>query len=192
MSRFPMLSSALLALLALSGAVHGGSLYDPITYHPLTSDLRVRHVGDLVTVMVYENASATSTANTSAGRDGNVGFNIQAPGKGYAGGIKTNNQLEGRGQTQREGKVLAQITVSIKAIAPNGDLTIAGDQLLEINNERQQIKLEGNIRQQDISDTNVVLSTRVANAKISYVGDGDLADKQRPGWWQRFLTLFGV
>jgi flagellar L-ring protein precursor FlgH len=43
-----------------------------------------------------------------------------------------------------------------------------------------------------VSDANVVLSTRIANAKISYAGQGDLADVQRPGWWQRFLTMFGL
>ncbi|KQQ96187.1 hypothetical protein ASF77_22000 [Massilia sp. Leaf139] len=169
------------------------SLYKPGMYQPLTSDLRMRKVGDLITVMVYENASASSAANTTAARDAGVGFGVEGtPGKRYAGTVNATNKTDGRGRTAREGKVLAQITVTIRAIEDNGDMLIAGEQMLEINNERQQISVEGVIRPQDVSDTNVVLSTRVANAKISYAGEGDLADKQRPAWWQRLLTLFGA
>jgi flagellar L-ring protein precursor FlgH len=80
----------------------------------------------------------------------------------------------------------------IKEILPSGDLVVAGEQLLEINNESQRISVEGRVRPQDVSDTNVVLSSRIANARIRYAGQGDLSDRQRPAWWQRFLTLFGV
>ncbi|MTV41450.1 flagellar basal body L-ring protein FlgH [Duganella radicis] len=181
---------ALAALLAWPA--WAASLYEPASYQPFTSDLRPRHVGDLITVMVYENASASTTANTSAGRDAGVGVDLHGPGKSYNAGAKTNNQIDGRGRTAREGRVLAQITVAIKEITPQGELVIAGEQLLEVNNEKQQIRVEGRIRPQDVSDANVVLSTRIAAAKISYAGQGDLADLQRPAWWQRFLTLFGL
>lgn len=174
-------------------AAAGTSLYIPGKYQPLTSDLRMRRVGDLITVMVYENASASSAANTTAARDADVGVGVEGtPGKRYAGTVSASNKTDGRGRTAREGKVLAQITVTIRAIEENGDMLIAGEQLLEINNESQQISVEGRIRPQDVSDTNVVLSTRVANARIRYSGEGDLADKQRPAWWQRLLTLFGA
>jgi flagellar L-ring protein precursor FlgH len=113
-------------------------------------------------------------------------------GLSVGGDIRSTNQLDGRGLTQRQGKVLAQLTVTVKGVAENGDLLIAGEQLLEINNERQQIKVEGRVRPHDISDVNTVLSTRIADAKISYVGDGDLADRQRPSWWHRLLTWFGL
>jgi flagellar L-ring protein precursor FlgH len=182
----------LAALLGSLASAHATSLYTPGTYQALTSDNRQRHAGDLVTVMVYESSSATSTANTSVGREADIGFDIRAPGKSYAGAVRANNSTDGRGQTVRAGRVLAQITVPIRAITERGDLIIAGEQMVEINNEKQTIKLEGQVRPQDISDANIVLSTRVANARISYVGQGDLADKQRPGWWQRFLTLFGI
>lgn len=182
----------LLALACASSAGAADSLYKPGAYQSLTSDLRARRVGDLITIMVYENASASSTANTSAGREAGVGLDVQLPGRGWAAGINASNQTDGRGRTQREGKVLAQLTVRIREIAENGDLFIAGEQLLDINNERQQISVEGQVRPQDVSDTNVVMSTRIANARIRYSGEGDLADKQRPAWWQRFLTLFGI
>jgi flagellar L-ring protein precursor FlgH len=182
--------AVLLALAALPA--QATSLYQPADYQSFTSDLRPRRVGDLITVMVYESASASTTANTSAGRDAGVGVDLRGTGKSASAGAKTNNQIDGRGRTAREGRVLAQITVAIKEITPQGDLVIAGEQLLEVNNEKQQIRVEGRIRPQDVSDANVVLSTRIAAARISYAGQGDLADVQRPAWWQRFLTMFGL
>lgn len=178
--------------LLLAAGAQAASLYQPAAFQPLTSDLRPRRVGDLITVLVYENASASSTANTSGGREAGAGLALQGPGKRYAPALKANNELDGRGRTAREGRVLAQITVAIRDITAQGDLLIAGEQLLEINNEQQRIHVEGRIRPQDVSDANVVLSTRIAEAHISYAGQGDLANWQRPGWWQRFLTLFGL
>lgn len=171
---------------------HADSLYKPSTYQALASDVRARRPGDLITVMVYESASASSTADTSAGRDASVGLTLNRNGRAVSGGITASNAMEGRGTTQREGKVLAQITVSVKEVAPNGDLIIAGEQMLEINNEKQQIFVQGRIRPQDISESNSVLSTRIADARIKYAGQGDLSDRQRPAWWQRFLTWFGA
>lgn len=191
MQTFFFLAALVLVTVALPVA-GAESLYQSATYHPLTSDLRARRVGDLITVMVYESASAISTANTSAGRDASVSLDLQAPSKSYAAGIGASNGSDGRGRTQREGRVLAQLTVFVHAIAANGDLSIKGQQLVDINDERQEITVEGRIRPQDVSDTNVVLSTRIANARIRYTGQGDVADKQRPAWWQRFLTRFGV
>jgi flagellar L-ring protein precursor FlgH len=184
--------AALLLLSCAQTASAADSLYRPDSYQALSSDLRARRVGDLITVMVYESASASSAANTSVGRDANVGLDVQGTGKSWSAGINAGNQTDGRGRTQREGKVLAQLTVTIRAIGERGDLSIAGEQVVDINNERQEIAVEGQIRPQDVSDTNVVLSTRIANARIRYVGQGDLADKQRPAWWQRFLALFGL
>jgi flagellar L-ring protein FlgH len=187
-----MLSRIVLLAILCAGAATGETLYKPGSFQGLTSDLRARRAGDLLTIMVYESASASSTAGTSAGRDAGVGLDVQGTGKSWGAGVNASNQTEGRGRTQREGKVLAQITVTIREVTASGDLVIAGEQLLEINNERQQISVEGRVRAQDVSDTNVVLSTRIADARIRYSGQGDLADKQRPAWWQRFLTVFGV
>lgn len=185
-----------LAIACMSACLFGDaravSLYNEAEFRPLASDQRARRAGDLITVLVVENSSATSTANTSAGRDANFGFDLRAPFGGRAGSVKLNNQTDGRGQTARQGKVVASITVVVREVASNGDLLIAGEQMLEVNNERQQIKVEGCIRPQDIADTNTVSSTRIADAKISYVGEGDLADRQRPGLWQRALTWLGL
>ena len=182
----------LIAFLTAMSSAQAVSLYQEGSYQSLTGDRKAYRTGDLITVLVYENASASSTANTTAGRDADMGFDVNGIGKNRLGGVKLNNDFDGSGRTLREGKVLAQITVEVKEVLSNGDMLIGGEQLLEVNNERQQIKVEGRVRRRDISEENTILSTRIADAKISYVGDGDLADRQRPGWWQRLLTWFGL
>ena len=187
-----LLISLACAAAASSTEARAASLFQEGSYQSLASDRKAHRPGDLITVLVYENTSASSAANTVTGRDANVAVDLERISAGRAAGFKANNQLDGRGRTQREGRVLAQITAAVKEIAANGDLVIAGEHLLEVNNERQQIRVEGRIRVQDISDTNTVLSTRLADARISYVGDGDLSERQRPGWWQKLLTWFGL
>lgn len=170
----------------------GPTLYSETNYMSLTSDRRPRRVGDLLTVVIYENSSATSSADTGSSRDGSVGGNIDAPGYKRNAGLGASNEFSAGGRTQRAGRALAQLTVSIVEIAPNQDLVIRGEQLLEINGEKQSIRLEGRVRQKDVSEQNSVLSTRVADARIAMVGEGVLGDKQTPAWWQRLLTFFGL
>ena len=180
--------------LAVAGAdaAYAVSLYQEQSYRPLASDRKAHRRGDLITVLIFENSSASTAANTTTARDANVGADLETPGSSRSASVRTVNQLDGRGRTQREGRVLGQITVAVKDITESGDLVIGGEHLLEVNNERQQIRVEGRVRPQDVSDANTVLSTRLADAKISYVGDGDLSEKQRPSWWQRIFTWFGL
>jgi flagellar L-ring protein precursor FlgH len=81
--------------------------------------------------------------------------------------------------------------VTVREVLPNGDLSVAGEQVLTINNEQQRINIEGRVRTQDITDANVVLSSRLADARITYAGDGELADRQKPAWWRHAFDWLG-
>ena len=82
--------------------------------------------------------------------------------------------------------------MTVKEVLPNGDLQVAGDQLLLINDEQQRIDVEGRVRPQDISQSNVVVSSRLADARITYVGEGELAERQKPAWWRKALDFVGL
>jgi flagellar L-ring protein precursor FlgH len=97
------------------------------------------------------------------------------------------DDFNGKGTIQRSGKLAAQITVTVQSVEPNGDLVVAGRQLIEVNDEKQHIVLSGKVRPVDIGENNTVVSTRLADANISYVGDGILAEKQQPGIISRIL-----
>jgi flagellar L-ring protein precursor FlgH len=193
------LLAAALLLTPAARAGDGKSLYDEQKFEPLTADHKAHKPGDLLTVLVYEDASASSSADTSTNRDADVGVTLQLPlpqSSPYHGihtaHATTDNQFNGQGQTARSGRVAAQLTVPVVSVTENGDLMIAGTQELEINGERQKIHIEGRVRPVDVTQANTVLSTRVAEAKLSVAGDGTVNDQQQPGWWQRLLTWFGV
>jgi flagellar L-ring protein precursor FlgH len=194
-----VLLAAICAAPSLAQPAEGKSLYKEDSFRSLTADARAHKVGDLLTVLVYENASASSTADTSTGRDANVGVTLDLPlphtsrYKGtHTASAQTGNTFRGQGQTERSGQIVAQLTVPVIDVLNNGDLVLAGTQELDINGERQTIHIEGRVRAVDVSDANTVLSTRIADAQISVAGDGTLNDQQKPGWWQRLLTWFGI
>ena len=186
------LAAILFAVTAASAAAQ--SLYDPKTFRPLTADSKAFRSGDIVTIQIVENASASANADTDLQRSnsGAAELHFRAP-LAIAGARATaTGQFDGGGQTARTGQLLATLSVSVRDVLPNGDLLVSGEQLLVINEEQQRIDVEGRIRPQDISDQNTVLSNRVADARITYVGEGDIAQRQKPAWWHHFLDLFGL
>jgi flagellar L-ring protein precursor FlgH len=69
---------------------------------------------------------------------------------------------------------------------------VSGEQLIKVNDERQEIVLSGRVRPIDIAENNTVVSSRLADARISYVGDGVLGEKQRPGILTRILSWLRI
>lgn len=167
-------------------------LYHESTFRPLASDKRAHLPGDVLTVLIYENSSAMSSADTQLQRSNDISLRAAAGQRAQGAAVGMANDFDGGGTVQRQGKLLAQMSVSVTSVAPNGDLLVAGEQLLEINSDRQKIRVEGRVRPLDISEANAVLSSRLADAKISYLGDGDLSSHQRPGIWSRLFNWVGL
>ena len=76
----------------------------------------------------------------------------------------------------------AFVSAIVVKVHPNGNLFIREQRETKVNNETQYITLSGIIRREGISPTNEIASTFVANARITYSGDGSVSDKQKPGW----------
>lgn len=177
------------ALLALSGclAAHSQSLYDPATYQPLATDQRAHQVGDNLTVLIYESATATSRANTSADRSSNIDIRAtdldEVAGVGYS----STNEFDGGGVEKRSGEVVARVSVTVREVLPNGDLYVQGEQHIALNNESQHIAVAGRLRRQDVFADNTVLSSRMSDAKIEFKGRGLLSSREKPGLLIRFF-----
>lgn len=181
-----------LGLVMAQAGARAESLYDPTLYRSLGTDRKAARIGDVLTIQVVETSSATSSADTSAGRKAGIDVEFSLSRRPFtATNLDVDSDFEGGGKTQRSGRLLAQMSVNVVDIAPNGDLYVKGDQLLTVNDEQQKIHVKGRVRPQDISPANVVLSTRLAEAEIIYVGEGELAGRQRPAWWNRFLNWLG-
>jgi len=185
-----MICNTLLCVVALASSAQ--SLFDAKTFRPMTADSKAFRPGDILTIQVIENASASANADTDLKRSNSAGAELRfrSPIPIAGANATANTQFDGGGQTARTGQLLATLSVSVMDVLPNGDLLIAGEQLLVINEEQQRIDIAGRVRPQDITDANTVPSNRVADARITYVGEGDVASRQKTGWLRHILDLF--
>jgi flagellar L-ring protein precursor FlgH len=186
---------SLAALLALfASASPAQQLYNEATYRALAGDRKALRVGDVITVQVYEQSSATTSTDTSTQRTNalNAGYASARSGGQHGGSIAVGGSFDGGGTTQRANKLLVTLSVSVREVLPNGDLKLAGEQTLTVNEEQHKVSLEGRVRPQDVSGDNIVLSTRLADAHIEYLGDGDLSERQKRGWWRKLLDALGL
>ena len=189
------LAALLVALLFAMTAGQGAaaqSLFDEKRFQSLTSDRRALGVGDSLTVLVLEAASASQSADTVSEKNSGVNVGVGVNARNYGARVSAGDESTGKGRIQRSGRLAAQITVTVTAIEPNGELRVSGQQQIFINGEKQLLQLSGRVRPIDLSDTNTVVSTRIADAEITYVGDGLLADRQRQGVLARFMTWLGL
>ena len=81
----------------------------------------------------------------------------------------------------------ATVAARVVNVLPDGLLRIEGARQTKVNNETQYLVVAGLIRSRDVASDNSVLSTQIADAQISYYGEGVIADKQKPGWLTRLL-----
>lgn len=180
------------ALLALAGA-RADSLYKPQSFQALTSDRKAAAVGDLLTVQVFESATATTSADTATRSKNNISASlVYGKHEVERAALATSGDFDGGGRTERTNRFLTTLTVKVREVFPNGDLQVEGEQVLSVDDERQTIRLVGRVRRVDISDANVVLSTRLADANITLVGDGALSDRQRRAWWRKAMDWLGL
>ena len=100
-----------------------------------------------------------------------------------------NRTFTGTGSTSQAGSVTAYMTATVVSVLPNGNLVIRGTRWTKVNDELQQIVLEGVVRPVDISNTNTVLSQDVAEAKIFMLGKGPVAQYQKPGWLEQIWNV---
>jgi len=180
-----------LGLVAL--AVEGQSLFREESFRGLTSDNKAFRPGDVLTVQVFENSSATSSAETGTRRNNHLQTELaHGSNKAAQASLAVAADFDGGGRTQRASRLLATVTVTVQEVLPQGQLRVAGTQSVTVNEELQRVTLEGIVRPADITDGNVVQSTRIAQARITYVGEGDLSERNRRAWWRRLLDALGL
>lgn len=166
-----------------AGTAFGKSLY-PVDKPSMFEDQKAKRPGDLVTVIIVEQAQARQTANTATGKESDVSI---GPGMGVLADLIPLLKLGGgdsfsaNGATTRGGSLNAKLTTRVVETMSNNTMLIEGRQKIMINGEEQEIVITGLVRSQDITPENTVLSTFVADAEIAFLGTGVVANKNNPG-----------
>ncbi len=168
-------------------------LFRPEQTLSLVADHHAAKPGDIVTVIVYENSSASNSTDTSSQKNAGVKATLSTQrGRVEGAQLGVGDDFGAGGRVQRSGRLLAQLSVTVNGVMANGDLLVSGEQAININGEKTNIRIKGRVRAQDIGDDNTVASNRLADAQIDYVGDGYLTERSRPGLVTRVMNWLGL
>ena len=163
-------------------------------YVPLTSGGRAGAVGDIITIQLVERTAATKSNAAQTQRDGDIGLTPPTTGPlslfnpsdvAMGGG----QQFKGKGDASQSNALSGEVSVTIAEVYPNGTMLVKGEKLLTLNRGDERVQISGLVRAIDIGPDNRILSTRVANAHIRYVGKGEIARASKQGWLQRFFSI---
>jgi flagellar L-ring protein FlgH len=189
-ARFAAAYGALFAVTMVAGpGAHAADLYTNNTWAAMASDRPATKVGDSLTIIVDESSTASNSASSGSKKSSQFAGQVGAsPALNLSGGLSLSDSFDGSGQTQRVHKMIAQISVVVDAVLPNGDLHVVGAQALNINGERTKIRISGRVRPADIGSDNSVVSTRLADANIDYDGAGFVAASTKAGLITRLFN----
>ena len=183
-----------------------GAIYQAGYEQSWFEDMRARRVGDMLTIELVEKTDAKKSATTEVSKSNSnsvtnptlLGSTPQfnAPGLlplasnrgnnlGFS--LESEHDFSGEGDSEQNNELTGNITVTVIEVLPNGYLVVRGEKRIGINQGNEYVKVSGIVRPADIDATNTVLSTRLADPTIVYVGDGAVADSNVMGWLGRFF-----
>lgn len=192
-------------LLALPGppAIRAQSLWHDETSKIMFADKRASGVGDLITIVVQENTTASKNNQTATSKktslDAAIASFLYSPA---ASGLLTkggtlpalkyasDHQFTGGGTINNSEQIVAQVTVRVIDVLPNKNMVIEGTRETSFGGEKQNIILHGIVRPDDVSANNTVYSYNVADAQIQIIGKGSITDNQKRGWFTRLWEKF--
>lgn len=174
-----------------------GSIYHSANSVSLYEDQKARRVGDILTIVLQESTNASKSASTSTSKDDEI--NLASPTvlgstptlRGYDMSVAsgTNERaFDGEGSSSQSNSLSGRISVSVVEVMSNGNMKVRGEKLMHLNQGDEYVRISGIVRQGDIQSDNTIPSTLVANAHITYGGNGALAEANSQGWLSRFFS----
>lgn len=167
-------------------------------------DQRASKVGDILTVVV--NISDSGAMNNATSRSRNMTENAGASAfLGYESSansflpeqvqpgnlvdVESAGNHKGTGTIQRNETITTRIAAVVTQILPNGNLVISGRQEVRVNFEVRELLISGVIRPEDILSSNTISSDKIAEARMSYGGRGQITDVQQPRYGQQIYDI---
>ncbi|WP_294389997.1 flagellar basal body L-ring protein FlgH [uncultured Sphingomonas sp.] len=181
--------------MAVAPPVADGAIFHAANgYAPLTSGQRAATVGDVLTIILAEKTQAVKSNSASTDRNGSIGLTPPSAGplalfSPAEASVSGGGRFDGKGAAAQSNALSGEISVTVAQVYPNGTMLVRGEKLLTLNRGDEQIRISGIVRAADIDLYNRVPSTRVADARISYSGTGEIARASRQGWLNRFFSI---
>ena len=163
----------------------------------LFQDNKAREVGDLLTIVLVESTSAKSNAKTGISKNDSIamgaptvlGQSVTYNGKNILQAeVDAKRGFNGAGDTQQSNSLDGDITVTVVQRLGNGNLRVAGEKQVRLNQGDELVQVQGIVRVADIGPDNRITSDRVGDARIVYGGRGAVARSNAMGWLSRFFN----
>lgn len=167
-------------------------------------DQRASNIGDIITILIdvqdkaeMDNESERSRESSeSAGLDNLLGYETHLDqvlpeaidNKALVGG-SADSSSKGSGSIDREEKITLKMAALVTQLLPNGNMVLHGRQEIRVNFEKRILELDGVIRPQDINVDNTISYEKIAEARITYGGQGHMTDVQQPRYGQQLYDV---
>jgi len=180
-----------------AAAPSAGAIYAAGPGLNLYGDRRARDVGDLLTITLIENTTATTTASTAISKKSDIemgtptlfGAPVTLGGKDILGASAASDRdFSGKGNSAQSNRLQGSLTVTVIQRLPNGNLVVQGQKNLRLNQGDELVQIQGIVRSADIGADNTIPSSKVADARIAYGGRGAVAQSNAMGWLGRFFN----
>ncbi|WP_082662595.1 MULTISPECIES: flagellar basal body L-ring protein FlgH [unclassified Sphingopyxis] len=192
MTRNGMAALAGLALCAIAGPVAAEDLYRGGSFPSIASDIKAGGIGDAVTIVIFENASASNRVTNRTSKQTQLQGGLSAGSIDERGSLGFGGTFSGTGEVSRSEQLVARMTAQVTGLAPNGDFLIEGQHNMLVNGEHRNIRIRGRIRPVDITADNSVASSRIADAQIDFDGKGFVSRSAKPGLINRIFSFLGI
>lgn len=183
--------------------VDGSSLWSG-SQQSLLGDRRAIKRGDILTVVIEIDEEAEISNDTQRSRSGSESLNMphllglpqrldrklpEGATSADAVELGSSSSAGGKGSVKRSEKLELRVAATVVDVLPNGVLAISGTQELRVNFELRELLVTGYVRPQDISRQNEITYDKIASARVSYGGRGQITDVQQPRYGQQLLDV---
>ena len=167
-----------------------GSLFNASYANSLFEDRMAYREGDILTVQLNEKTTSTKSSGTDIDKDSSISMPVPIVWgqSGQSSNMGMNRDFAGSSSSSQKNMLDGAITVSVVDVLSNGALSVRGEKWIKLNQGNEYIRISGILRPEDITPDNTVSSQRLANARITYSGEGALADANEAGWLTRFFN----
>lgn len=174
-----------------------GAIYSGKSKGLFATERKASKVGDIVTVALNESFNASKSQSAASGKTDSFGVTLpngllndlvgkSAKDADY--GFGSTQAFNGTGTASQSNAITGLVSASVVRVFDNGNLEVLGQKKLTLNNGDEYVRVRGMVRPQDIGAGNIVNSNRLANAEITYIGAGDIADTAKRGWLTKLVT----
>lgn len=169
-----------------------GAIYQSGREVVLAENPIAHHVGDIVTIVLNEATAAQKSATTTTSKANAVTMpGTQLINKNVSWlntNINNTSKFDGEGASAESNSLTGYLTATVLKVLPNGNLFVAGEKQIGLNQGKEYVRVTGVIRPIDLAADDSIPSFRVASARITYNGKGAVADANAQSWLSRFFN----